>query len=135
MIKLTPFERDVMHALLAGEDHLLSLLRNQLERVSSVSRKETGVGFYITFDIPKDIPKTFEIDPLIKHNFCFGDVDASLEGLKNGAGFLLWIADGYLSQLEGYTYGENWPSQIKSYNISYRDNKRDIYSLKKEWLS
>jgi hypothetical protein len=134
-LKLTSLEHDVLNALLAGDDPVLSLLRDQLEQAISISREETGVGFFLMFELPRNVKKTFEINHAVKSSFCFGDVDASINGLNNGAGFLIWVTDGCLRQLEGYTYGDAWPSNVDNYIIKYRDNKREIQLLQQEWLS
>jgi hypothetical protein len=48
-----------------------------------------------------------------------GDVNAEVEGLKFGAGFVLFISDGKLEMLEGYSYDEQWPTEIKKFVLSY----------------
>ena len=50
----------------------------------------------------------------------FGDVVADIPGVKNGGlGFFLYVRDGYLHKLEGYTYGEDWPSNVSNFRLSY----------------
>jgi hypothetical protein len=39
-------------------------------------------------------------------------VIARMEGLEHGAGFMLFIDDGVLVMLEGYTYDEPWPQRM-----------------------
>jgi hypothetical protein len=46
-----------------------------------------------------------------------------------GAGFLLTIADGYLDELEGYSYDEPWPGEIVSFTLSYTEEPRDLTAL------
>ena len=133
-ITISNFEMELINMLLAGEDDILSLLRKQFSRSTIQSRTNTGAGFYTTFTIPEDIPRVSDEFPAVKSRFCFGDVDASLPELKAGAGFLIWVIDGYLNQLEGYTYGEKWPSELSNYSLAYSDKERNIETLRKEWL-
>jgi hypothetical protein len=53
----------------------------------------------------------------------FGDVIAEVNGLRNGAGFLLYVTDGVLDVLEGYSYGEQWPSTINNFKLGYTKGK------------
>lgn len=126
---LTEIERKVMDFLLRGDDPVLEILRKQL-RVSKVSMREfTGVGFFTHFKIPENTKR-------IERNksFKFGDVEASIEGLKHGAGFLLHVEKGALDVLEGYSYDETWPSDIRDFKVSYiHGHERDISSLRKKW--
>jgi len=46
-----------------------------------------------------------------------GNVQVSFPGLEHGAGFVLFINDGLISMLEGYTYGEPWPEDITGYSF------------------
>jgi hypothetical protein len=46
-------------------------------------------------------------------------VIAKFSGLSSGAGFLLYVQDGVLHMLEGYTYDEPWPQEPLSFELSY----------------
>jgi hypothetical protein len=46
-----------------------------------------------------------------------GDVGAEIAGLQLGAGFLLFIRDGVVSFLEGFTYDESWPERTDEFRI------------------
>jgi len=46
-----------------------------------------------------------------------GHTQAKLEGLKLGAGFVLFIRDGLIDTLECYTYDEPWPTYISNYTF------------------
>lgn len=136
MIKadFTPLEFHVLNMLLAGDDAVLAALREQLASVTAVSRNLTGHGFYLHFVIPPTTLKLHEILP-VKQNFCFGDVVASGESFNSGAGFLLWIQDGVLCTLEGYTYDEPWPISVNSFEVKYiSGEERDYGRLQLQWL-
>jgi hypothetical protein len=126
MNESTELERAVLEKLLAGEHPLLEQLRKQLP-FCRVSRRElTGVGFYTHFDVG-NAPVDVDV------NVRFGDVHADLEGMVDGAGFVLYVEHGRLSMLEGYGYDEPWPTTITTYTLRYSTGKqRDWVDLRKE---
>lgn len=111
--------------LLEDTDPTLAILRGQYEQIQSMKEELTGTGFYLEFVLSKQacpIPG----NPTIR----FGDVDADLDGLEHGAGFLLFIQDGFLSMLEGYSYEEPWPEQPVKFTLSYENGiKRNTAKL------
>jgi hypothetical protein len=48
----------------------------------------------------------------------------SVSGLKHGVGFLVFVEDGKLRELEGYTYDEPWPDRLDHFELHYTDPKR-----------
>ena len=128
MEQLTNLENSVMEMLLAGGDDVLGGLRCQLAASTCAGRENTGVGFYTTFNVPNVVPRVAG-----GKSFKFGDVSATVPGLQHGAGFLLFVKDGILEMLEGYTYDEPWPSQISTFEVSYVNGARDLESLRATW--
>jgi hypothetical protein len=123
-IDLTKLEHEVMQMLLGGDHATLEILRKQLALCTAASRESTGCGFFTTFSIPTTASRLPDND-----SFCFGDVSANIPCLKNGAGFVLWIRNGVLHVLEGYTYDEPWPNQTDEFTLQYNNSQRDI----KKW--
>jgi hypothetical protein len=123
---MTLLEKEVMKLLLDGADPALAVLRQQLEYIKVAKRENTGVGFYTKFTIQERAPRLGE-----GKSFKFGDVVAEIEGLKHGAGFLLFITDGALDELEGYCYDEAWPKEVIGFKLAYfGGSERDMKSLK-----
>lgn len=120
MEALTPLERAVLDKLLAGDDPTLAILRAQAESAQLRSRKNTGVGFYCYFDVPDDIER------IGRATFRLGDVNATMKGLSHGAGFVLFVKDGRLDNLEGYTYDEPWPTTISDFELAYQNHPRKL---------
>jgi len=123
------FEKKVMEMLLKGDDAILELLREQYNTVKIKERKFTDTGFFTTFDVKdKNV-----IIPNCK-SFNFGDIVGEMENLKYGIGFILFIKDGILNILEGYTYEEKWPKIITKYQFHYiSGNERDLNKLREKW--
>ena len=126
MNDLTTLEREVMQKLLDGDDLVLAILREQLNVTTVSERKMTGVGFYTNFLVRSDARHASE-----NPSFEIGDVIAQIPGVKHGAGFLLFVRDGALSFLEGFTYDVPWPEHIAEYQLSYVKGQREWDCVRK----
>jgi hypothetical protein len=121
MSGLSDLQQAVLDKLLEGDHPVLTALRGQAARARVSSHEHSGVGFFCSFEVPTDVP------PLpAPQDFELGDVDASIDGLEEGAGFLLFVRGGRLSVLEGFTYDEPWPAGAASFRLSYRNEPRDL---------
>lgn len=118
MSDLTQLEKAVMDKLLAGNQEVLVNLRKQLQTAKVAERVFTGVGFYTNFAIDEALAI-----PLGSKRIAIGDVHADVPG-TNGIGFTLFIENGLLSQLEGYTFSGEWPVNISDFKLKYdRDHR------------
>lgn len=100
---LNDLEQAVLDKLLDGDHPVLMALREQAARARVSSHECTGAGFFCSFEVSADV------SPLRgSADFELGDVDASVDGLEHGAGFLLFVRGGRLAALEGYSYEEPW---------------------------
>lgn len=114
---------EAMHHLLSGNSDILAILRAQFDTALISSIDYSGVGVYVSFKIAENAPKlsnglSFEIN----------DVAAHIDGIQNGVGFTLFIKDGVISMLEGYTFGEElWPKTIDDFEVYYLNKgKRNL---------
>jgi len=124
-MSLNPLESAVLNALLTGDHPVLDGLRRQLD-CAQVSRRElTGVGFFADLDVPKDLAVSTESRRIV-----FGDVLASMSELQNGAGFLVYVEDGLLTMLEGYSFGEPWPDEASGFSLRYVEPDRKVVLAK-----
>jgi hypothetical protein len=91
-----------------------------------IRREQTSAGFFAYFDVG-DAHAANDITTR------FGDVLAEVEGMPNGAGFILYVERGRLDMLEGYGYDDPWPTTITSYTLRYKaGDKRDWDALRKD---
>ena len=125
---LGKLEKAVLAKLLDGDHPILAALRFQAENGKLVSQELTGVGFFCNFAIPPEIP------PLpSRMNFELGDVHADIPGLKYKVGFILFVRDGYMNMLEGYTNGDDrWPDSVDSFDLAYDSEPRNVKAAK-QW--
>jgi hypothetical protein len=100
--------------LLCGEDEELFVLRQQTKHARVSSRKMTGVGFYAEFVVSPEVPRVPG-----RPTFKLGDVNGTADNVKHGLGFLLYVKEGTLSMLEGYTYDDPWPDEVVGLILTY----------------
>lgn len=108
------FERAVMEMLLSGSHPILEELRRQYGMADVDGRKFTGHGFYVDFALDREAaPRTGA------WNLQISDVGAELPGLAHGAGFVLFVREGWLAFLEGFAYDEPWPDSVDGFQLTY----------------
>lgn len=105
---MNPLEREILERLLRGVHPVLAVLRSQLETAAVVSREFTGTGFMTDLSVPAHLPRVSTTDRLV-----IGDVGADVSGLPLGAGFLLFVREGALDALEGYSYDSEWTQDAR----------------------
>ena len=121
-------ERQLLDALLAGDDPLLEGLRVQLNSARVSKRDLDSAGFFTDLSVPDSVapvrPPNFEID----------DVQFELEGVEGPVGCILFVRDGFINCLEGYTYVGDWPDSPRLKSLSYdTGSPRDLELLGKVW--
>lgn len=106
------FEFDIMQRIIAENGDLVDSLGRQYAASKVISREFTGFGFYTSFEI---LDKSLRLEN--KANLELGNAEAMLAGLKYGMGFVLFIRDGFIKTLEGYTYDEPLPFKFFEYSF------------------
>ena len=120
----TAFERAVIEMFLAGEAPALRTLHEQFNASRPLKREFSGVGFFTYFDVPITAQRVIR-----PHRVTISDVDASIDGLQHGAGFVLFVSEGRLRMLEGFTYDEPWPAEVREFSLRYSTIPRDLSAL------
>ncbi|MGE5417597.1 MAG: hypothetical protein ACM3UZ_12745 [Acidobacteriota bacterium] len=124
------FEKILMTMLLSGDDPILKGLREQYERCTVESREFTGAGFYTNFVVD------FKQNPVAGgKSFQLGDVNGNIKGILDALGFVVFIKDGFLSFLEGYSnLVDFWPEDYSGIELTYDSGlNRDIGKLVQTW--
>lgn len=121
----------VMDMLLNGTDEVLLLLKKQYKGAKNVSIETNPVGFFVDFEIDE-----FQINSnKFENTFQIGDVAGDLEHMEDAVGFILFVKDGFLKMLEGYTNAsEEWPDNAEI-RLRYDSNgERNFEKLQKKWI-
>jgi hypothetical protein len=121
-------EAAVLEMLLFGDSPVLEILRVQRQLSESLRREMTGVGFFTFFALPDAAPRLVGT-----RRFHLGDVSASILGLKHGAGFVLFVTDGSIDNLEGFSYDEPWPADVSHFELYYEGGRaKDLEVVRRE---
>ncbi len=107
-------EYDIMLAISEELPEHKDLIMGQYLQ-SIKTREFTGHGFYTNFD---NVGDSVLFDGSFKKDL--GMLSAILND-ECTVGFVLFIRDGRISQLEGYTFGDDWPSMINAYVIKMNE--------------
>ena len=113
MTDLTSFERAVLSELLAINT-VPNSIRSQLSHVRVSRREESGVGVFVHLFVPPEVIH----EGVEGFNQQLGGVFVDIPGLRYGLGFVLFVTNGVLDMLEGYTFGdEKWPAEISKFSL------------------
>jgi hypothetical protein len=111
----TEIEEAIIRRMLS--DSALKPVRSTVDfsSVMVLDREFTGAGFLTEFSRKQELklfPDGFSLR--------WGKVGARLNASKVETGYLVYIDDGFITSVEGYTYGDAWPTtidQIELYDI------------------
>ena len=104
----------LLPALLEGAHPALACLRQQLRYLRVAKVELTGAGFYVDFEVAGEVPLA---DP---PNFAGGGADIRLRDFALPAGCVLFVRQGRIATLEGYTYGDDeWSSGAEVVSVEH----------------
>lgn len=112
-MKLNKIEKEIIKKFFYIEKIAFSN-QNNFEQIEVLQRIYTGTGF-ITY-----IDKSIFLKIKNKKKLQWGKIGAKINNNVD-VGFLIYIDEGYITTIEGYTYDEKWPDEIK---------KIDFYKIK-----
>ncbi len=98
--------------LIAGDHPALVALREQWMRAQIGTIELTGVGFFAALSVPSDSRRA---DPA---NMTGGSATIEVAGMEHGAGCVLFVRNGHLDTLEGYTHDGEWPPDARILHVS-----------------
>jgi hypothetical protein len=81
------------------------------------AREFTGVGVYVDLDVD---PAALRV-PFAR--LVLSDVEA-LIGAKHDVGFNLFVTDGVIDTLEGFSYDDAWPEVVGEFELRHSDPRR-----------
>jgi len=110
MTDLTKFERAAIEYIIETD---APEYQTHIPYLSIDRRESTGAGIYVYFKYSD----TFTINS--DDNRTIGQsIFAEVEGLKEGAGFMLYIDHGQISMLESFSNAyESWPAKIENFSL------------------
>jgi len=114
------FEKKVMYKILDGKEEILHVLKKQYENAMVSSRQFTGCGFFTNFSVP---------DKLVdgKINGRINDLMAKLNMPNEEFYFILYITDGKIDTLEGFTTLDEWNQNYDLAQLEYfHQDRREL---------
>jgi len=96
MRTLWPIEKAVLDATAQDYPAYADSLLQQIERAQVTSFENTGAGFFSTVSVPSDVPRLPDKSPL-------DGAHGSVDGVEDAMGFIVFIEDGRLALIEGYS--------------------------------
>jgi len=112
-LHLSPFETDVVAALLTGDATALRQLRAQLPFARVAERQTTDSGLFVTFTVVSALPCSMT-------SLTFSDLQIEMPGIAHGAAAILYVNDGLLHMLECVTNAqEPWPALPEYRSLLY----------------
>lgn len=114
MIGFTHLEQAALRAIFEETPELTAGLTKQLEVAVATKRENSGAGFFTTIQV-SDRAETLESPRVL------GQVTYALvQGLTYGLGFVLFMKDGRLHLLEGYSCGGEDTTNLSLNDLTFR---------------
>jgi hypothetical protein len=115
-------EKKLMEMLLNSSHPIAKILKTQYQHSIVTSRKYSGAGFYTQYKVESGISET------PNKSFDIGGVSADIGEVKDALAFRLFIRDGFINWLEGYTFlADFWPESYKDVVLKYDDSELPDY--------
>ncbi len=109
---LTDLEKSVIDSMLADNELTPARTAVDADAVVVVDRKLTGVGFFTDLERSQEL-KLFDDGVSMR----WGKVGARLNATKIETGYLVYVDNGYVTTIEGYTYDDEWPDRIETIEL------------------
>jgi hypothetical protein len=124
MDEIGQLDRAVLEFMLNRNGAVYSQLRDQIPLLKSAGREMSGVGYFAYFRPSGEAKPASD-----RINIEISDVGGTTPDLKHGVGFILFVRDGLIEMLEGFTVGdEDWP--LNEDNIRIRSTQFALDTLK-----
>ena len=102
------FELVIIADIINGYPEYKEKLQKQLSIAAVKDRKLSTYGFSTDYiiDAPNEVTLGNDIQLMLETDGC------RVNELDRGSGYILWIKNGLIHSLEGYSYKEPWPKEI-----------------------
>lgn len=115
-MKISELEKAVIGSILADSELTPIKSTVNFDTVVVSDREFTGPGFMTEFERSEEL-KLFASGISLR----WGNVGARLNASRLETGYLIYVDDGYVTAVEGYTYGDVWPDHV---------DRIELYELK-----
>ena len=106
-MNINEFEKIIITDIIGQYPEYKAKLQAQFEQAVVQKREFSQYGFSTYYTV------TAEEETLGDSvNIQLGKCQWNINGLQNGSDYILWIKNGLISSLEGFSYEEPWPNEI-----------------------
>jgi hypothetical protein len=109
---MSELEKLVIGRMLADSELEARAASVDFDSVKVNDREFTGAGFLTEFD-RSDALRLFPSEV----NLRWGKVGARLNAAKVETGYLVYVDGGFITAIEGYTYGDEWPTRVDAIEL------------------
>ena len=116
-MKLNELEKKLIKEFLKQSGIIIDAERAFFSKITVKERYYTGVGFFTKFHQSDKLRISHEEKTFIWNEGIGAKLNNTVE-----TGYLFYIKMGYLEEIEGFTYDDEWPEKIHSidtYKIKY----------------
>jgi hypothetical protein len=104
-MEMTNEEIFALAMLLKGDDLPSCALREQVNEMRVLERKNTGVGFFTTIRLKKPLGADMQRQ---------WDWNFSHQHLSHGGSFMCWLSGANTLELEAVSHNGNWPREFNA---------------------
>ena len=101
------FEKIIIEDIIQTYPEHAEKLARQYNSAIVTKRTVNSPGFYTNYEIGD---KTASLGDGV--DLQLGENQWNVNGLKYGSDYILWVKNGFISSLEGFSYDELWPNEI-----------------------
>ena len=120
MTTFTELELAALHSIFSETPELASELERQLAVATVTERENTGGGFFTTIAVADDALRVSGPEVLGY------ETQARVAGLEHGLGFVLFMEDGRLHLLEGYSWGPESTAPLALADLKFEVYKQPM---------
>lgn len=111
-MKATDLEIAVLKMMLAHADPPASTAVLDPEAVKVIERAFTGIGVMTSLEQCEGL-RLFDKGVALR----WGEIGARLNADRLETGYVVYVDDGYVNTIEGYTYGRDWPREVDRFEL------------------
>lgn len=108
-IQLNNIEKEIIKHFFSSQG--ISTGDNFFDSLDVKNRELSGVGFLTEFERFEQLKIGEEYE-----TYKFGDLGARVN-ISVDTGYLIYVENGFVVAVEGYTYGDDWPDEISSIEV------------------
>ena len=106
-MKFDEFEKIIITDIIGEYPEYKQKLQSQFDKIVVQKRQFSTYGFSTYYAVIV-VEETLGDDI----NLQLGKCQWNINGLNHGSDYILWIKNGFISCLEGFSYEEPWPDEI-----------------------